>query len=205
MHDYCVIGGGIVGLATAWRLLEHRPGADVVVLEKEAALAGHQTAHNSGGIHSGIYYEPGSLKARLCRAGAAATREFAAEHGIAVETCGKLIVATDERELTRLHALERRAATNGIAVERLDAAELVRTEPAVLGLGALLVPETGIVDYVAVARAMADRIDALGGRIETGVTVDALHETSDHVEVRCGEGVRRTRALVACAGLQADR
>src|SRR3954452_20349690 len=110
MHDYCVIGGGIVGLATAWRLLVERPGSDVVVLEKEPRLAAHQTGHNSGVIHSGIYYEPGSLKARLCKAGAAATRAFAADHGIAVDTCGKLIVATDEPELVRLAALEQRAA-----------------------------------------------------------------------------------------------
>jgi L-2-hydroxyglutarate oxidase len=205
MHDYCVIGGGIVGLATAWRLLDQRPGADVVVLEKEATLATHQTGHNSGVIHSGIYYEPGSLKARLCKAGAAATRAFAAEHGIPVEHCGKLIVATDERELVRLTSLEQRAATNGIAVDRLDSAELVRREPAVAGLGALLVPETGIVDYVAVARAMAEQITARGGRIEKDVAVDGLHETSEHVDVWAAGQRWQARHLVACAGLQADR
>ncbi|MGN6609741.1 MAG: L-2-hydroxyglutarate oxidase [Jatrophihabitans sp.] len=203
--DVGVVGGGIVGLATALRLLHDRPGTRVVVLEKEPALATHQTGHNSGVIHSGIYYEPGSLKATLCRAGARATKAFAAEHGLAVETCGKLIVATDERELARLDALQERAAVNGIVVERLDAAALQRREPAVVGRGALFVAETGIVDYVAVAEAMAADVRALGGEIRTGVRVTEIDERTDHVDVYSDHERWRVGRLVVCGGLQADR
>jgi L-2-hydroxyglutarate oxidase len=205
MHDHCVIGGGIVGLATALQLLDRRPGLGVLVLEKEDRLAGHQTGHNSGVIHSGIYYEPGSLKSTLCKAGSAATRQFAAEHGIAVESCGKLLVATSPRELALMDRLETRAAANGIAVERLDAGELARREPAITGLGALYVAETAVVDYVALAGAMADRIRAAGGVIETGATVTGIVESGDAVRLETSVGARSARQVAVCAGLQADR
>ena len=129
MYDFGVIGGGIVGVATAREILRRRPGARLVLLEKEPGLAAHQTGHNSGVIHSGIYYAPGSLKAQFCKAGAAETKEFAAEHRIPVEVCGKLLVATSEAEVARMAALEERAAVNGIAVPRLGAAELREREP----------------------------------------------------------------------------
>ena len=159
-HDYCVIGGGIVGLAAAMKLLERRPGASLVLLEKENGLGLHQTGHNSGVIHSGIYYEPGSLKAELCRRGARATKDFCKAQGIAFEECGKLLVATGEAEARRLEALAERAGRNQIEVERLDAAELRRREPHVRGLCALFVKETGIVDYRVVSERMGAAIRA---------------------------------------------
>ena len=205
MDDFCIIGGGIVGLASALALLERRPGTGLVLLEKESGVARHQTGHNSGVIHSGIYYTPGSLKAQLCKAGAAATVAFAREHGVAHDICGKLIVATDALELARLADLQARADINGIACEAIDAAELARREPMIAGLGALWIPSTGIVDYPALCRAMAARIIALGGRIETRAIVSAIREEPDGVTVSSGERSWRARQLVACAGLQADR
>src|SRR5690349_8872260 len=187
VHDVCIIGGGIVGLATAMAVLEKRPGASLVLLEKEPELAVHQTGHNSGVIHSGIYYPPGSLKAELCRRGAAATKEFAATHGIAVDVCGKLLVATNPVELARMEALYERSLDNGIDVERLDAAELQRHEPHIRGVGALSVPSTGIVDYRAIAVAMADVIRAAGAAIELGVEVTGIAEDAERVTVSIGE------------------
>jgi L-2-hydroxyglutarate oxidase len=205
MYDHCIIGAGIVGMATAAAILERRPGAGVVVIEKEKSLGFHQTGHNSGVIHSGIYYEPGSLKARFCRAGAAATKRIAQEHNIGFQTCGKLLVATDERELALMAALEDRAAINQITVERLDAVELRRREPAVRGLGALFVPETGIVDYVAITEALAEQVRRAGGEIVTGTAVTGLREESGCVHVESVDRDRVARSVVACAGLQADR
>ena len=204
-YDYLVIGGGIVGLSTALHLLRGRPDAAVAVLEKEADLALHQTGHNSGVIHSGIYYTPGSLKARLCRAGERATKAFCEEHGIPYRTIGKLLVATTELEVRRLADLSQRAAANGITVEPVDNVRLQEIEPHVVGLQALYVPASGVVDFRKVARAMADAIRARGGKIHTGVRVTGIRETSDAVAVRAGERFFRTQRLVACAGLQADR
>ena len=203
--DFCVIGGGIVGLATAAEILRRRPGASLILLEKERDLARHQTGHNSGVIHSGIYYEPGSLKAKLCKAGAVATRRLAEENGIPVETCGKLLVATTTQELARMDALAGRGRTNGIDVERLDAAELSRREPAIIGLGALFVRETGIVDYGRIADALAARIRDAGGEIGTGEAVLGLTETTDGVTVDTTARSFSARCVAACAGLQADR
>lgn len=204
-YDFCIIGGGIVGLATARALTRLRPGARLVVLDKETALAAHQTGHNSGVIHAGIYYKPGSLKADLCRRGAQATKAFCREHGIPFETPGKLVVATDAREMERMAALERNAQQNGIDIERLDAAALRRREPHVRGLGALFVPASGIVDYRQVCRAMAEEISAAGGHIAMGVTVDAIREEPGRVTVRAGDRSWTADKLVACAGLQSDR
>jgi L-2-hydroxyglutarate oxidase len=204
LHDFCIVGGGIVGLATALALLQRRPGASLVLLEKEAALARHQTGHNSGVIHAGIYYTPGSLKARLCRAGAEATKRFCTENGIPFEVCGKLVVATSEAEMARLDALAGRARQSKIAFDRLDGAALRRLEPNVAGLGALLVHSTGIVDYTAVCAALATRIRALGGEIVLGTEVTAIAETSDDARV-AGSGEWRAKRLVVCAGLQSDR
>ena len=148
VYDYCVVGGGIVGLATAMKLLEMQPGARLVVLEKEAGLSRHQTGHNSGVIHAGIYYAPGSLKADLCRRGSKATKEFCWNHRIPFETCGKLLVATNELELQRMNNLVERAKLNQIEVERLDAADLRQREPNIIGVGGLFVPETGVSEAV---------------------------------------------------------
>jgi len=205
IHDFCVIGGGIVGLASAMKLLEMRPGASLVLVEKEDGLGRHQTGHNSGVIHSGIYYQPGSLKADLCRRGAAATVDFAREHGVGFELCGKHIVATSDLELTRLDALMERAARNGIAAERIDAAELVKREPAITGLGAIFTPSTGIIDYRGVCEAMADAIRKAGGEIVTGAEVVSISEAAGVVTVSARERSWSAQRLLACAGLQSDR
>lgn len=205
-YDYCVVGGGIVGLATAVAILERQPGATLRLVEKEPGLGTHQTGHNSGVIHSGIYYAPGSLKARLCRKGAQATKDFAARHGIPVDVCGKLLVATDAAEVTRMDALYARSHANDVEVERLDATELRRREPNVQGVGALFVPATGIVDYSAIARAMGDVVRQRGGEITLGALVTDLVEGADEVSVSLAttEPVRASQVVV-CAGLQADR
>jgi L-2-hydroxyglutarate oxidase len=205
VHDFLVIGGGIVGLATAMELLAARPDASLLLLEKEAGVARHQTGHNSGVIHAGIYYAPGSLKAELCRRGAAATKAFCTEHQIPFEVCGKLLVATNELELSRMAGLETRAAENGIAVERLDAAELKAREPHIAGLGALLVTSTGIVDYKLVCGKMLEVIRQRGGTVKLGHEVTAIRETGNHVEVVAGGEAFLGRQLIVCGGLQSDR
>lgn len=204
-YDYCVVGAGIVGLATAAELLRREPGARLLVLDKEARPAVHQTGHNSGVIHAGIYYQPGSLKARLCREGAEATKAFCTRHGIAFEECGKLLVATDDLEMERMEALAGRAAQNGIAFERLGRDRLRQAEPAITGLGALLVPSTGIVDYRRVSAAMAGEIMEAGGTIAFGMSVSAIREDESGVTVGAGGETFRAGRLVVCAGLQSDR
>lgn len=204
-YDYCVIGGGIVGLATARALLERRPGATLVVLEKEDATARHQTGHNSGVIHSGIYYAPGSLKAELCREGASATKAFCRTHGIPFEDCGKLLVATDAAEAERMEALRKRSVENDVEVERVSRDELRELEPEIAGVGALRVPITGIVDYRRVCAALADEIRAAGGEIRLGAEATAIRETASGVEIDTPSGGVSAKRLVACPGLQADR
>lgn len=204
-YDYCIIGGGIVGLATAMALLEQRPGASLLILEKETSLGLHQTGHNSGVIHAGIYYAPGSLKADLCKRGAQATKDFCTEHGIAFEVCGKLLVASNDLEMLRMHALYERSQQNGLKVERLDAAELKRREPNIVGKGALFLDATGIVDYKQVCDAMARVIQKAGGHVRLATTVRAIQEQGDYVEVSSDSQSWRARQLVACAGLQSDR
>lgn len=206
MYDFAIIGGGIVGLSVAWQLRQRQPSKSIVVIEKEQAVARHQTGHNSGVIHAGIYYEPGSLKAELCRKGVSETLRFCSDNDIPHEQCGKLIVATGPNEHDRMLALYDRALQNGIQVELLDEAQLKAAEPRVVGVGAILSPTTGIVDYGAVARAMARRLEELGGDIRTGAEVTALEESGDSVTVHLrGETAVETRFLVVCGGLQADR
>jgi L-2-hydroxyglutarate oxidase len=203
--DYVVIGGGIVGVSTAMHLLEREPGRSLLLLEKEPDLARHQTGRNSGVIHAGVYYAPGSLKARFSKEGAEATIRFAREHGVPFERCGKLLVATSEIELQRMEALEERCLQNEITVERLDATELRRREPHITGLGALFVPATGIVDYGLVTRKMAEVARSRGGEFRTGMAVTDIREEPDGVTVVAGQESFRARVLVACAGLMADR
>ena len=205
VEDYLVVGAGIVGLATARALLLRRPGSRVLVLEKADDVATAQTGHNSGVIHAGIYYAPGSLKARLCRAGERATKDFCNVNGIRYETVGKLVVATDDVELERMARLEDRAAANGLELERLDAVRLRELEPHVRGVGALLSPATGIVDFREVARALAGEIVAHGGRVITRSQVRGITELSGEVAVDSDGGDFHTHRLVACGGLQADR
>ncbi|MBF0677766.1 MAG: L-2-hydroxyglutarate oxidase [Devosia sp.] len=204
-YDLCVIGGGIVGLATARALLMAWPGAKLIVLEKEDQLGLHQTGRNSGVIHSGIYYAPGSLKARLCRAGMARTKEYCQAKGIAFEDRGKLIVATSPLEVERLRALEGRAQVHGIAVEALTGAEISRREPAIEGLAGLHVPSSAIVNYGAVLAAMAEDVRALGGEIAMGTAPVAIRERMATVELDLGDLSMTTSALISCAGLQSDR
>jgi L-2-hydroxyglutarate oxidase len=206
VHDFAVIGGGIVGLSVAWQLRRRQPTRRIVVLEKEPAVARHQTGHNSGVIHAGIYYEPGSLKAELCRKGVTETLRFCRDNEIPYEQCGKLIVATSDVEYERMLALYERALQNGIRVELLDEAQLRDAEPKIAGVGAILSPSTGIVDYGAVAAAMGQRLEELGGELRTGAEVSALEESPDSVTIHvAGAPPVETRCLVVCGGLMADR
>lgn len=205
-YEYAIVGGGIVGLATAAELKRRDPAARIVLVEKEADYGLHQTGHNSGVIHAGIYYAPGSLKARLCRAGAEATKAFCRETNIPFETCGKLLVATNALELERMQGLKVRAAQNEIAIEDISAARLREIEPNIAGVGAILVPATGIVDYRRICLALAERLGASGVKLVTGTAVTAIDEDGSGVTVRTAGGERfRAAKLVACAGLQADR
>jgi (S)-2-hydroxyglutarate dehydrogenase len=205
LYDFAIIGGGIIGISTARSLLRDKPGVKVVVLEKEDDLAKHQTGRNSGVIHAGVYYQPGSLKATLCKEGAEAMLRFCEENAIPVERCGKLIVATNQVELGRLRGLEERTKANGIPFERIDQAELQRREPRIVGLGALHIPSTAIVSYPSVVRAMAAEVTSNGGEIRLGERVAAVREEVDHVDLQTDRGVMRARRLIACAGLFADR
>ncbi|MBT2468763.1 L-2-hydroxyglutarate oxidase [Streptomyces sp. ISL-66] len=201
--DVLVIGGGIVGLSTAHALARLAPGTRVVVLEKEDGPARHQTGRNSGVIHSGIYYKPGSLKARFAVRGAAEMVKFCAEHGIAHEVTGKLIVATERDELPRLHALVQRGRENGIPVRELGPTQISEYEPQVRGLAAIHVGTTGIVDYGRVAEQLAE---SSGAEIVYGGAVDLISRRASGVAVRTSTGlVVRARVLVNCAGLQCDR
>jgi L-2-hydroxyglutarate oxidase len=203
--DFCVIGGGIVGLSTANALQEQHPGASVVLIEKESSLARHQTGHNSGVIHSGIYYAPGSLKARFAIEGTAATTAFCAEQGIPVDFCGKLLVATNDLEVARMNDLEERATNHGLESERLSRIELKRREPNVNGLEALFIPSTGIVDYTRISVAVADVIRKRGATIHLGAIVTNITETDDDVIIETPHLRYSASHLVVCAGLQADR
>ena len=205
-YDIVLIGGGIVGVSTAWQLQQKYPDADILVLEKEHAFAQHQTGRNSGVIHAGVYYQPGSLKADFCRRGAIATKEFCREHGLPVEQCGKLLVSTDEAEFERMASLEERCVQNGIETQRLSDSDLKKKEPRINGVGALYVPATGITDYSAIALKMADLFKSLGGQVKTGKTVTAIKEGPDGVEIRIGTNEHfHAGHLIACCGLESDR
>ncbi|MFI5842293.1 L-2-hydroxyglutarate oxidase [Catenuloplanes sp. NPDC051500] len=201
MAGYVVIGAGIVGLATAHRLTIEYPDATVTVIDKEPRVAAHQTGHNSGVIHAGVYYKPGSLKATLCRAGSASMVAFAEEHGIPVETCGKLIVATEAGELPRLRALFTRATENGLPVRMLSGEEAREFEPHVSAVAAMRVASTGIIDYTAVCETLAQLITANGGRILLGATVTGVSRGT----VTTDKGDIAADFVVNCAGLQSDR
>jgi (S)-2-hydroxyglutarate dehydrogenase len=205
--DVVVVGGGIVGLATAYQLLVQRPDLRITVVEKEPELALHQTGHNSGVVHAGLYYAPGSLKARLCREGKAALEPFAEAHGIAFERCGKLVVAVDDGELPRLVALRDRAIENGVpGLEEVDAARIREIEPHFRGVRGLWSPTTGIIDFRRVALAMADDVRAAGGAIDTAWPVAGIDVGREEVVVRSASGDVRTASLaIVCAGLHADR
>ncbi len=205
-YDVVLIGGGIVGLSTAWRILEERPHTRLLVLEKERAVAMHQTGRNSGVIHSGIYYKPGSYKSRLCRTGYHDLLEFCREENVAHEICGKVIVAVSPEELPRLQALEERARANELAgVRYLNLAELREKEPEVSGVKGLWVPQTGIVDYVEMSRKLAQRIKAAGGEIKFHNQVEAIVTAKDAKVVRSGREEYQGSFLINCGGLHCDR
>ena len=200
------MGAGILGLAVARELLARKPGLALTVLEKENAIAQHQTGHNSGVIHSGIYYAPGSLKAQLCVEGARLMYAYCDEQGIPTERCGKVVVAADESELPRLEELRRRGEANGVpGLVEVGPERLAELEPNVVGVRALHSPETGIVDFKLVARALADEVGERGGRILTGRAVTAISSNGGGATVTTADGAFAADRLIACAGLQSDR
>jgi L-2-hydroxyglutarate oxidase LhgO len=203
--DVVVIGGGVVGLASALGLLALRPGLSIVVLEKEPSLARHQTGRNSGVIHAGLYYKPGSVKATTCARGRALLERFCTHHRVPFERCGKVVVATTPEEVPRLDELERRGKANGLSAVRLGPEALGEHEPHAKGVAALYVPETGIVDYRAVTEAYARDLEHRGTKLAMGARVTAIRRRSGSVVVEHTAGEVEARVLVACAGLQSDR
>ena len=209
MHDYIIVGGGIIGASTAWQLKKKYPKKRILLLEKEQDFAQHQTGHNSGVIHAGVYYPPNSLKAKFCKQGVNDTLAFCHRHNIPVENCGKLIVATSQIELERMQALFERCEQNGIDVDQLDQDQLKLAEPNITGLGALRVKQTSIVDYTDVTRAMVKDFTDLGGEISLLTEVVAGQEFEHEIQLTClrkGQSMQlNTRYLISCSGLMADR
>lgn len=203
--DIAVIGAGILGTATALELSHRHPDAKIALVEKEETLAAHQTGHNSGVIHSGIYYAPTSLKANLCRKGLRRTKEFARAHGVPYQETGKLLVATDEVEAVRMRALAERAADNGLTVDLLSRRELREREPRVHGVGAIHIAETAIVDYARITTALARAFQDRGGLILPSTHVRDVRETATDLTLATGNMFVRADRAVFCAGLQADR
>jgi len=203
--DIALIGGGVVGVSTALAVKSRFPKAKVILIEKETRFARHQTGHNSGVIHAGVYYEPGSLKADFCKRGAKATMDFCTTHGLPFRQCGKLLVATSPLEMKRMEALEERCARNQIQTQRIDRNQLNKLEPHIFGLGALKVSATGITDYTKITSKMADLFKAAGGIIQAGQAVTRIEESPDKITLYAGEKKQISRYLIACGGLMADR
>ncbi|WP_096203205.1 L-2-hydroxyglutarate oxidase [Bacillus sp. FJAT-45350] len=205
MYDFAIIGGGIVGLSTGMALYQRFPNAKVVVIEKESAIAEHQTGHNSGVIHSGIYYKPGSFKARFARQGSKSMTEFCQTHGIEHDICGKVIVATQKEELALLDNLYSRGIENELAIQKIGQDELKDIEPHVNGLGAIRVPQAGIVNYRQVSEKFADIIQNHGGEIKLNTKVIKIHDESDGVTIETNSCTIKSRIMINCAGLHSDR
>ena len=209
MYDFVIVGGGIVGISTAWQLQRRYPNKKILLLEKESRLACHQTGRNSGVIHAGVYYQPGSLKAKFCKRGADETIAFCREHAIPYEQCGKLLVATDPLEMARMQHLRDRCEKNEIEYELLDDIALKQREPNVTGLGALFVSKTGIVDYRSVTEKMAELFQGLGGDIRIGSAVIAMRESPEKVDVTVQQSDNTeslsARFVITCGGLMSDR
>jgi len=205
MYDFVIVGGGIIGMSTAMQLMTAYPDARIAVLEKETGPAQHQTGHNSGVIHAGVYYTPGSLKARFCLAGNQATRKFCSRHHIPWQACGKIVVATTPLEMDRMATLWKRSAANGLQREWLNAEQLQEREPNIVGLGGILVPASSIVDYRQVTVTMAEIFTRRGGEIIYQAEVTALHEESQSVAIATARSEFSSRYLIACSGLMADR
>jgi len=205
MYDYIVIGGGIVGVSTALSLITKHSDKRILLLEKENAFGDHQTGHNSGVIHAGVYYQPGSLKAKFCKEGLKETIKFCSTHQIPYNQCGKLIVATSDEELARMQDLYQRCKENEIEAEILDQQQLLETEPNVQGVGAILVKSSGIVSYRAVTEKMAEQYEALGGEYLLDTEIIDLKENLDEITVVSKNETFTSKYLVCCAGLMADR
>jgi L-2-hydroxyglutarate oxidase LhgO len=203
--DLIIIGGGIVGLATAYRFLERFPGKRVTVLEKEAAIARHQTGRNSGVLHTGIYYRPGSLKALNCRAGKLAMEEFCRRESIPTLMCGKIIVATEETELPRMETLLERGKANGVVCERIGPERIRELEPEAAGIAAINVPEAGVVDYAKVAQRLAELIQGQGSSVVTSARATGIHRDTNRAIVETTAGEFEGEQIVNCAGLHSDR
>ena len=204
--DIVIVGGGIVGLATALQTIRSDPRTRLAVVEKEDAIARHQSGHNSGVIHSGIYYKPGSLKAKNCVAGAARMVEFCREHSIPFEICGKVVVATDESERAGLDELMRRGTANGVpGLQMISIERLREIEPNCSGIAAMLVPGTGITDYGAVARKYGELIQNAGGQVLTGCEVHGIANHSEELVLETARGAIRTNRMINCSGLHSDR
>ncbi len=205
-YNVVVIGGGVVGLGVALEITRRFPNQRLLLLEKEDRVARHQSGHNSGVIHSGVYYRPGSMKARLCVTGAAAMVEFCREHGIAHEVCGKVIVATHADELPRLEELRRRGEANGLTGLRMIGPEELREiEPHAAGIKALVVPATGITDYAVVCEKYAELISAGGGTVLTSAAATGIRRSANEIVVETSRGAFSTDSLINCAGLFSDR
>lgn len=203
--DYCIVGAGIVGLATARALHRRNPARKLLVLEKERAVAQHQTGHNSGVLHQGIYYKPGSLKAELSARGARQLAEFCAQHALPIARVGKVIVATDESELPRLALLYERAIANGVpGIVKMERAQLAEMEPHAAGIAALYSPDTAIVDYVRIAETLREELETHGVRIQLGARVTNVETRRDIQLIQTPEAVYETARLINCAGLYAD-
>ena len=205
MWDFIIVGGGILGFSTAMQLQQAYPDKRLLVVEKESGAAQHQTGHNSGVIHAGVYYTPGSLKAKFCLEGNRATREFCDQHNVRYDICGKLLVATNDLEKQRMEALWERTAANGLEREWLEADALKEREPNITGVAGIFVPSSGIVNYAEVTRAMAAEFERLGGEIRFDHCVTGLEERTDEVVVTTQQDTFTGRYLVTCSGLMADR
>ena len=205
MFDYVILGGGIVGVSTALSLITKHPDKRILLIEKERSFAQHQTGHNSGVIHAGVYYEPGSLKAKFCREGLKETINFCSLHQIPYQQCGKLLVATNDIELRRMKELYERCKSNDIEVEILNKKTLNEIEPNISGIGALLVKSTGIVNYKLITEKMSQQFESLGGRFLLNTKIINLKEDEDKIQIITSNEIFSSRYLVCCAGLMADR
>ena len=205
-YDVCIVGAGLIGLGVATALADTHPGVSMLLLDKEPTVAAHQSSHNSGVVHSGLYYKPGSLKAKLCVDGRSSTYEICEKEGIPYRQTGKLVIATEPSEVPALDELERRGKANGLkGLERIGADQIREIEPGATGIDALHVPESGVADFPALARHLAKTLSSLDARIVTGAEVTAISHENSGVTVIAGEESYTARILVNCAGLHSDR